>query len=457
MNSTYRNRGIGEQVRAVHDGDTTVSELATAVRTDITRYEGRLRAWITLADLKNPIPALPAADATSTTDAAHSAPGAARPLEGVSIGVKDIIDVAGLPTRSGSPVTSAAPAAADAACVARFRELGAVIQGKTVTTEFGYFSPGPTVNPWDHRCTPGGSSSGSAAAVGANVIAVALGTQTAGSLTRPASFCGTAGMVLAAGSTPMTGVSGMSETLDSLGMLTRSVADLAYVYSAFSGQDPDTAAESRAAGTRLHIWYGSDVLPLAPQMQNLLRELPRIAADLGMEQEDLDWNDHVTTLSSDHRTVMGYEAARTMAAVLAEHESELSPQLLELLHAGAEIPETDYREALIRRNISRRALERLLGPAGLIIGPAAQGPALNQEHGTGSPDLSRAWQLLGLPVVTVPGARSTTGMPLGLQLIGLPGSEGRMLAFGQLLEKRLRKLPSFSEQTSQPTLKDLTW
>lgn len=448
MTSTFRNRDISEQVTAVHNGAITAAELVAAVRTDITRYEDRLNAWVTLADVSTPL--------IDRSDGVHS-PTGFRPLEGVSIGVKDIIDVVGLPTRSGSSVTSAAPATTDAACVARFRELGAVIQGKTVTTEFGYFSPGPTVNPWDHRCTPGGSSSGSAAAIGANTIAVALGTQTAGSLTRPASFCGAAGMVLAAGSTPLAGVSGLSETLDSLGLLTRSVADLAYVYSVFTGQDFESAEEPTIAGAKLHIWHGSDVLPLAPQMQDLLREIPRLAADLGVEHEDLDWNDHVATLTDDHRTVMGYEAARTMAPILAEHEPELSLQLRELLHAGAEIEEQNYREALIRRDISRRALERLLGADGVIIGPAAQGPALSRDNGTGSPDLSRAWQLLGLPVVVVPGARSTTGMPLGLQLIGLPGSEQRLLALGQHLEKRLRRLPSFSEHTSQPTLKDLTW
>lgn len=448
MTSTYRNRDISEQVRAVSNGDITANELAAAVRTDITRYEHRLNAWVALADVSEPFPGL--------TGKAH-APTGHRPLEGVSIGVKDLIDVSGLPTRSGSTVTSDVPASNDAACVSRFRELGAVIQGKTVTTEFGYFSPGPTVNPWDHGCTPGGSSSGSAAAIGANTIAVALGTQTAGSLSRPASFCGAAAMVLAVGSTPMSGVSGLSESLDSLGLITRSVADLAYVYSAFTGQEFGSPEDPAIPGTTLHIWHGSGVLPLAPQMQDLLREIPRLASYLGIHYEDLDWNDHVATLTDDHRTVMGYEAARTMVDVMEEYESELSPQLRDFLRGGAGTSEQDYREALIRRDISRRALERLLGADGVIIGPAAQGPALGRAHGTGSPDLSRAWQLLGLPVVVIPGARATTGMPLGLQLIGLPGSEQRLLTLGQHLEKRLRRVPSFSEHTSQTTLKDLTW
>lgn len=446
MTSTYRNRNISEQVAAVHSGAVTVAELAEAVRTDITRYEKQLKAWIALADMHTPLPTF--------TGEGHTPTG---PLAGVSVGVKDIIDVAGLPTRSGSEVTSPELAVDDADCVARFRELGAVIQGKTVTTEFGYFAPGQTVNPWDHGRTPGGSSSGSAAAIGAHTIAVTLGTQTAGSLTRPASFCGAAGMVFAPGSTSMAGVHGLSETLDSLGMLTRSVADLAYVYEAFTGSVPADSDSAVLRSTRLYVWHGSDLLPLAPQMQDLLRKIPGMAAELDLNCADFDWNDHITTLTHDHFTVMGYEAARTLREVRAQHESKLSPQLQKLLREGAEVTEQEHREALFRRDISRRALERLLGGEGVIIGPASPGPAALREHGTGSPDLSRAWQLLGLSVVVVPGARTTTGMPMGLQLIGLPGSEPRLLELGRSLEKRLRRLPSFSEHSSEPTFKDLTW
>lgn len=443
MTSIYRDRHIREQVAAVHNGTRSAAELATSVRTDITRYEPKLRAWVTLTgdtELSGP-----------TSDSAVGT----LPLAGVSLGVKDIIDVAGLPTRSGSEITAATAVDTDAACVARLRELGAIIQGKTVTTEFGYFKPGPTANPWSHRHSPGGSSSGSAAAVGANTIELTLGTQTAGSLTRPASFCGAAGMVLATGSTPMAGIHGLSESLDSLGLLTRSAEDLHYVWSAFTGEafpeDPDLPPVTP------YLWDGSDLLPLAPQMNNLLHDLPERLGFLGLQPEPLDWSDHVQTLADDHRIVMGYEAARTMAPVIEGREEQLSHQLRDLLGDGARIDIETYREALIRRDISLRALHRLLGEDGIIIGPAAQGPAPEREHGTGSPDLSRPWQLLGLPVVVVPGARSNNGLPLGIQLIGLPGSEPRLLALARHLEPVLRRAPSYSENFSEPTLKDLTW
>lgn len=441
MISVYRNQRIDEQVEAVQTGGITATDLAAAVRNDIDRYEPRLQAWVTFVqdEARN----VQCADLSSS------------PLAGVSVGVKDNIDVAGLPTRVGSSVTSAEPAAQDAHIVSRLKALGAIVQGKTVTTEFSYFSPGPTVNPWAHDHTPGGSSSGSAAAIGANTIPIALGTQTAGSLTRPASFCGAAGMVLAVDPDAMEGVAGLSETLDALGIMTRSVADLDWVHAALTGRTPGD--DSVADNTSLHVWDGSDLLPIAAEMQVLLQEIPRLAAEIDADVTNLDWTDHVITLTDDHHVVMGYEAARSMAPIVVEHEAALSTQLRTLLKNGKEIPEQSYREALIRRDISYRALERLLGSDGIIIGPAAQGPPNPFSDGTGSPDLSRPWQLLGLPVVIVPGARTTSGLRLGLQLIGLPGSESKLLAVGRRLEALLRRLPSFAEHMTQPTLKDLTW
>lgn len=441
MISAYRNQRIVEQVEAVQNGGITATDLAAAVRNDIDRYEPRLQAWVSFVqdEARN----VQCADLSTA------------PLAGISVGVKDNIDVAGLPTRVGSSVTSAKPAKQDAAIVARLKSLGAIVQGKTVTTEFGYFSPGPTVNPWAHDHTPGGSSSGSAAAVGANTVPIAVGTQTAGSLTRPASFCGAAGMVLPVEPDAMEGVTGLSETLDALGIMSRSVADLDWVHSALT--DRTSGDDSQADSTSIYVWDGSDLLPIAAEMQGLIQEIPRLGSEIEAEVAHFDWTDHVITLTEDHYIVMGYEAARNMAPVLRAYETALSPRLRSLLKNGAEIPEQTYREALIRRGSSYRALQRLLGSNGIIIGPAAQGPPNAFIDGTGSPDLSRPWQLLGLPIVIVPGARTTSGLRLGLQLIGLPGSESKLLAVGRRLEALLRRLPSFAEHMTQPTLKDLTW
>lgn len=264
-------------------------------------------------------------------------------------------------------------------------------------------------------------------------------------------------MVLSPGSTLMNGISGLSETLDSLGILTRSVSDLEYLYSAFTSHESESTVRPDIEDTVLHKWDGSGLLQLAPEMLCLLSEVPSLGEKLEVGVETLSWSDHVHTLTQDHRTVMSYEAARTMDQFMDRHGPQLSPELQQLLNEGISIRDPEYSEALIRRDASYRVLERLLSPSGVILAPAASGPAPEASSGTGSPDLSRPWQLMGMPVVIVPGALTDSGMPLGLQLIGLPGTERRLLEVGRRLEPLLRQLPAQSRNSSAPTLKDLTW
>lgn len=428
MSSVYWHQPLRDQATAVHEGVVTAETLAGQTRAEILRAEPDIAAWVHLSDH--------IADDARLEDET----GGRRPLRGISIGIKDLIDVAGLPTRAGSSVTSADAAVKDADCVARFRELGAVVQGKTVTTEFGYFSPGPTRNPAAADHTPGGSSSGSAAAVGAGVIPVALGTQTAGSLTRPASYCGAAGMVLAQGTTSLAGVAGLSESLDSLGVLTRTVDDLAYVYAAFTGRarrDPDLHQVSSVL-----LWRGSDLDTVESPMRYLLGLVPELATRAGMDAADLDWDDHVSTLADDHVTVMSHEAAATLDEIEKTSRDALSPQLRALIDSGRAVPAAAADGALIRRNRSRELLRDMLADNTVIVGPAALGPAPKGLDATGSPVLSRPWQLLGLPVVVVPGARTTDGLPLGLQVIGMPGDEANLFEVAGRLEPLLRDLPA---------------
>ncbi|WP_238422998.1 amidase [Gordonia sp. 'Campus'] len=428
MSSAYWKQPISHQATAVHENVVSAEVLAQQVREEILRTDTDLRAWVELS------PSL--IDDARRED---SLPGR-RPLRGVSLAVKDLIDVRGLPTRAGSSVTSPAPAESDADCVNRFRDLGAVIQGKTVTTEFGYFAPGPTRNPHHHEHTPGGSSSGSAAAVGAGVVPVALGTQTAGSLTRPASYCGAAGMVLAQGSTNLAGVTGLSESLDSLGFLTRDVADLQYVYTAFTGRTPLVPGRS-TVGTVV-MWGGSDLHPIEPEMADLIGMLPDLLGLVGIETRHLEYDDHVRTLADDHATVMSHEAAKTLDAIATTHAEALSPQLRDLVEAGRAVTAGDHSAALIRRDRSRDLLAEALGDHTVIVGPAAPGAAPRGLGATGSPVLSRPWQLLGCPVVVVPGATTETGMPLGLQVVGLPGREAALFEVATVLETAVKSLPS---------------
>ncbi len=428
MSSAYGNQPISDQVTAVNAGTVSSEALVVATRGEIERREPEIAAWVALSDTY--------VEAARAQDRA----GTALPLRGISLGVKDLIDVAGLPTRAGSSTTSANPADADADCVRRFRELGAIVQGKTVTTEFGYFAPGPTRNPHGADHTPGGSSSGSAAAVGAGTIPIALGTQTAGSLTRPASFCGAAGMVLAQGSTSLAGITGLSPSLDSLGILTRTTPDLLRTYSAFTGVSPTPAAATRKA----MVWHGSDLDALSPEMSTLVLELPDLLGEIGVDTLPLQWDDHVQTLADDHATVMSHEAADTLSDTYESSFAQLSTPLRELVETGRTVRADDHGAALIRRDRSRDQLTEILGRDAIIIGPAALGPAPEGLSATGSPVLSRPWQLLGAPVVVVPGAQTSAGLPLGVQLIGLPGQEPLLFDVATRLEPILRSMPGIS-------------
>lgn len=425
MNSAVHTWPIEDQVAAISNGTTTAVELAGAVRNDIVRAEPALAAWVELATDH-------LAEARIRDESGQS-----QPLRGISMGVKDLIDVAHFPTRAGSATTDDHAVDTDAACVARLRSLGAIVQGKTVTTEFGYFAPGPTRNPYGNGHTPGGSSSGSAAAVGAAAIPLALGTQTAGSLTRPASFCGATGMVLAHGTTSLQGITGLSESLDSLGLLTRTVADLRHVFASFTGR---TIPDSRRDLPRVCLWAGSDLGLLDPAMARLIDALPTLLAGIGIPAEPLHWDDNIRTLADDHVTVMAYEAARTLDTVMAQHSTALSAPLRELVDSGRSISDLAHANALRRRSELQGGFADLLADCSVVIGPGALGPAPAGLAATGSPVLSRPWQLLGAPVVVVPGARDGSGMPLGLQVIGRPGHEDDVFAVAAVLEPALRSM-----------------
>lgn len=411
---------LADQVAAARRGQTSAVEQVEAALARVEATEEDIRAWVVLSG-------------RALQDAAERDARPERgPLHGVALGVKDIIDVAGLPTRCGSGVTSPEPAGVSAACVQRLEQLGAVVLGKTVTTEFAYFAPGPTRNPRNLAHTPGGSSSGSAAAVAAGVVPLALGSQTAGSLTRPAAYCGVAGMVLAHGAADLAGIAGLSPSLDSLGLVTASVADLAYAYRAFSGTDLDEQARPAVL-----VWRGSELADIDTEMAAAVECAAGLLADAGLEVSGLDWSDHVETLAADHVTIMAYEAVREAPELYERHRDHLSAPLVELLAHGLAVAEEDYRAAIVRRDRSREDLQALLGAGSVVVGPAAPGPAPEGLGATGSPILSRPWQALGLVAVTVPGARTTGGLPLGLQVVGLPGHESAVFATAQTLESLL--------------------
>ncbi|MER5789290.1 amidase [Streptomyces sp. NPDC001980] len=374
--------------------------------------EPDIRAWVRV-------------DAEGARAGALNAP--AGPLHGMPFGVKDIIDVAGLPTECGSPLRRGRIAAADAWLVDRLRRAGAVPLGKTVTTEFAYFQPGPTRNPHNPAHTPGGSSSGSAAAVAAGVVPLALGSQTAGSLTRPASFCGVAGYVAPVGAWSTAGFTGLSPSLDAPGLLTPGVSELATVIEAVDG----TTAEG-IDSVRLLVWQGVELTDVEPSMLDAVRHTGHALRADGTELPI-----STVELADAHAVVMAYEAARSLAAEAGRPES-LSRHLNELLERGRRTTDGEYRAALATAHTARTAALALLTRVDAILGPAAPGPAPKGLAATGNPLLSRPWQLLGLPVVTVPGHRDPQGLPLGLQLVGHPDRVGRLLGVARAVEEAVR-------------------
>jgi Asp-tRNA(Asn)/Glu-tRNA(Gln) amidotransferase A subunit family amidase len=348
-------------------------------------------------------------------------------------GVKDIIDVAGLPTECGSEARRGHVARSDAWIVARLREAGAVPIGKTVTTEFAYFRPGPTRNPHDLERTPGGSSSGSAAAVAAGMVPFALGTQTAGSVTRPAAFCGVAGYVAPTGTIAMDGIVGMCPSLDTAGLLATTVADVQRVNAVLTGE-PVSAVWPRPP--RLAAWDGTLIGDVSPDMRSGFDRGCALAAGAGAVLTPLGTSIAVAELADAHLTVMAYEAARS-ATLRPLEPDQLGVELRDLRDAGLAVSDAEYRSALACASDARVRIRTAFEHADAIVAPAALGAAPAGLSATGSPLLSRPWQLLGLPAIAIPGLVDGNGLPLGIQLLGSGARVSRLLALGRWMQEVL--------------------
>ncbi|UKA60537.1 amidase [Arthrobacter sp. FW306-2-2C-D06B] len=423
MSSLGTLRGLSE---ALASGAETPGSAVEHSLQAIKSAEPEIQAWVE-------IDAGAARSAASELERSADARGV---LWGMPVGIKDLIDVQGLPTRCGSVLSGGEPAATDADCVKLLRQAGAVVMGKTVTTEFGYFAPGPTRNPVNPAHTPGGSSSGSAAAVAAGMVPLAIGTQTAGSLTRPASFCGVAGFVAAKGQFSTTGITGLSPSLDSLGFLARTVADLRLVWSTLMGSDAGLLDLPDDGAPRILLWNGSGLGEVSADMAAAVERAAAAMRHSGAPCAE--WSSHsvVRQLADDHATIMAFEAARERSWEL-QHLDQVSVPLAELLAAGAVAPEAEYVAAVARIAGARKFIQARLDKFDAILGPAALGAAPQGLEATGTPLLSRPWQALGLPVITIPGLRDPAGMPLGLQLIGIPGRERRLFSIAQRIEESL--------------------
>ena len=403
-------------------GDISAVELVGACLDQLSAEESRVGAWAHLD------PALALAEALRI-DRLTDPP----TLRGLPVGIKDIIDTGNMPTECGARLFRGRQPAADAACVASLRAAGAVILGKTVTTEFAYLLPGKTRNPHNPSHTPGGSSSGSAAAVAARMVPVALGTQTGGSVIRPASFCGVVGFKPTFGLLPLTGVWPFAPSLDTLGLFVRDLADLPLLLGALGAPLPSVAPRSLRLGVCRTLQWSL----AAPESQMALVHAVEVLGRSGAEVSEIFFPGEFDDLSTAPRTIMAVEAAESFRFLGVAREAQVGHALAELLDSGRRTPRGRYDAALARAMRARRMMARVFRRIDIVLTPAAIGEAPADLSTTGDGAFNRIWTLLGLPCLTLPGAIGPSGLPVGIQLVGRAGGEAEQIALAAWIRDRL--------------------
>ncbi|MBR0735497.1 amidase [Bradyrhizobium liaoningense] len=452
--------GLTEAAAGIRDGRFSSVELVGDCLRRIDEVDHDIHAWAFL-DRDHAMRQAEAADD-------HRKQGkAVGPLHGVPLGIKDIFDTGDMPTEFGSDLWAGRTPRRDAAAVARLRAAGAVILGKTVTTEYAYYNPGKTRNPHNAAHTPGGSSSGSAAAVAALMAPGAIGSQTNGSVIRPAAFCGVVGFKPTHGLISRSGALELSRTLDHVGVFGRSVADaalLAEVLVGFDQEDPDTrpvacppfstvaASEPplppRFAFVRSPVWDQAE-----PVTHDAFAEL---VGALGDASSDVELGPSFDQAVDMHRIIMEVDMAHNLRRDYQRGGDKLSTRLRQAIERGRAHLALDYRNALSTIAPLNQALDHIFDEYDAILTPAAPGPAPGIET-TGNPIFCSLWTYLGVPAISLPLMRSEAGLPLGVQLVGRRGNDARLLRTAHWLVRTIgrtgrgtrRKVPS-AGATSAP-------
>ncbi|MEH3147842.1 MAG: amidase [Methylobacterium frigidaeris] len=360
------------------------------------------------------------------------------PLAGIAVGLKDIIDTADMPTEMGSPIHAGWRPRADAPVVARLRALGAVPLAKTTTTPFAFMDPTATRNPHNPGHTPGGSSAGSAAAVAAGMLPLALGTQTGGSVIRPASFCGVVGVKPSFRLLPTVGVKCFSWALDTVGLFAAGVADAARALALLADR-PGLDLPPTGPGTiRIGLVRQDFCESPAPEAAEALTRAAMAAERAGATVHDLALPGLFGDAFAVHPTIQGFEARQSLAWEYAHHREALPPFLRAALDEAQGIETRDYDGARRVAHHARRSLKDVFGDGGVdvLLTYSSPGPAPEGLASTGDSRFNRLWTLMGVPCVTVP-AGTANGLPLGVQVIARFGDDGRALAAARLIEQAL--------------------
>jgi len=360
---------------------------------------------------------------------------AALPLRGLPVGVKDIFDTADFATEFGTPIYKGNRPRQDAALVALVRRAGGLVLGKTVTTELAFLHPAKTRNPHDPARSPGGSSSGSAAGVAAGMFPIAIGSQTGGSVIRPAAYCGVAGFKPSYRLLPTPGIKHFSVYLDTAGLFAASVADVAYAAAAITGRDlrvdHGKPAAPRIGLARTHVWGEASAA-----MQGAVENAAKAAAAVGARVSEPAWPPLLRDAFMAHPTIQDYEAYRTLAFEYDRHREALSPILRGMLDKAAAITADDYDAARRTVKRARQALADLMADIDVLLTPSAPSAAPGPET-TGPAIFNRLWTLMGTPCVNVPGLKDPSGLPLGVQIVGRFGRDHQALMGAQFLQQAL--------------------
>ncbi len=359
------------------------------------------------------------------------------PLHGIPIGVKDVIETADMPTAHGSAIYRGHRPAGDAACVALARAAGMVILGKTVTTEFAAVTPGKTANPRDTRRTPGGSSSGSAAAVADFMVAAALGTQTVGSIVRPASYCGAVGFKPTYGTFSLAGVKAQAPSLDPLGVITRGVEDAGLIGAVLLGVERAFDIAMPEAPPRIGVCRSPHWPKAQPSTVKAMADAVGLMTGAGADLSDVELSANFDAVLDAQWTILMFEFARALAWERLAHRDQLSERLRDLLDRGMACDYQDYAAALDLARRCRAEIAPVAERYDALLTPSAAGEAPLGLRAPSDLLFQRLWTVLHLPCVTLPGLVGEDGMPVGIQLVGRHGAERRLLAVALWVEARI--------------------
>lgn len=411
-------------IKAIEAGDMTPEDSLRICLDRIKVHDGIVKAFCHLGR-----------DETLLTDL-EKADG---PLKGIGFGAKDVFDSADFPTEHNSPIYQGHQPIADAALISMARKQGASLIGKTVTTEFAFFQPGTTRNPHNLDHTPGGSSSGSAAAVAAGLLHLALGTQTGGSMIRPASFCGVTGFKPSSGLLPKTGMKPFSWSLDTAGLFAAAVEDVAYAASMITGRNLRTDEICDFANPRLGIIRGHNWHDADPDYRARFEDLAKSLSMFGIKLIDIEPGKNFIAAFHAHQIIQDFEARQALCWEYQHRQDDLSPVLRQTLDFAQTLTAADYDEARVAAETASQQMDDYFEDIDAVLTLSAPGPAPFGLESTGSSIFNRIWTLFGLPCVNVTGLANEAGMPLGAQIIGPYMSDHKTLCIAHWLEGAIQR------------------